>query len=309
MKKILSILLVVLFPFSGTYAQENNEKTTQEKAPKQYLPEKGDWGIGVDVVPLLKYIGTAFHDASGKPNDLNGLGGTPFTKGSNFEKGNKTLMPDVSIMGKYFLTEKLALRANIGLKVSAETDRTYFPDDKAAILDPLSEDKVVNKIRNQKSGVSIMLGGEYRKGTKRVQGVFGAGILFACMNDKVKYNYGNSLTDINQKPTGSVYPPNNSPVPNDYRLLTIYNTGANFYTGLTGSAGVEWFLAPKISLGAEVNLSLYYLCGKKIYIESEGYNEALQRVEKRTDLVSPGNRGFYMATESLGGSLNFNFYF
>ena len=39
------------------------------------------------------------------------------------------------------------------------------------------------------------------------------------------------------------------------------------------------------------------------------YNEALQRVEKRTDLVSPGNRGFYMATESLGGSLNFNFYF
>lgn len=154
-----------------------------------------------------------------------------------------------------------------------------------------------------------MLGGEYRKGTKRVQGVFGAGILFACMNDKVKYNYGNSLTDINQKPTGSVYPPNNSPVPNDYRLLTIYNTGANFYTGLTGSAGVEWFLAPKISLGAEVNLSLYYLCGKKIYIESEGYNEALQRVEKRTDLVSPGNRGFYMATESLGGSLNFNFYF
>ncbi len=73
MKKILSILLVVLFSFSETYAQENNEKTTHEKAPKQYLPEKGDWGIGVDVVPLLKYIGTAFHDASGKPNDLNGF--------------------------------------------------------------------------------------------------------------------------------------------------------------------------------------------------------------------------------------------
>lgn len=309
MKKILSILLVALFPFAETYAQDNNEKNTQGKALKQYLPEKGDWGIGVDVVPLLKYIGTAFHDASGKPNDLNGLGGTPFTKGSNFEKGNKTLMPDISIMGKYFLTNKFALRANIGLKVSAETKRTYFPDDKAAILDPLSEDKVVNKIRNRKNGISIMLGGEYRKGERRVQGVFGAGILFACMNDKVKYNYGNSLTDINQKPTGSVDPPNNSPVPNDYRLLTIYNTGANFYTGLTGSAGVEWFLAPKISLGAEVNLSLYYLCGKKIYIESEGYNEALQRVEKRTDLVSPGNRGFYMATESLGGSLNFNFYF
>ncbi|MDE6452098.1 MAG: hypothetical protein K2L23_07425, partial [Odoribacter sp.] len=276
-----------------------------EKTRKQYLPEKGDWGIGIDVVPLLKYIGPAFHDASGNPSDLHGIGGTPFTKGSQFEKTNKTLMPDVSIMGKYFLSHKLALRANIGLKVGTETNRYYSDDDKAAMLDPLNEDKVINKVRNRKSGVSIMLGGEYRKGTRRVQGVFGAGILFACMNDKVKYDYGNGLTDINQHPTGSKWSDSNSA----YRVLSEYNTGANFYTGITGSAGVEWFMAPKISLGAEVNLSLYYLCGKKTYIESEGYNKTLQRVEKRTDLISPGNRGFYMATESLGGSLNLNFYF
>jgi hypothetical protein len=68
-------------------------------------------------------------------------------------------------------------------------------------------------------------------------------------------------------------------------------------------------VAPKISLGAEVNLSLYYMVGKQTYLESEGYNATTGRVEKRVKLESPGNRGFYMATECLGGSLSLNFYF
>ncbi|MDE7374426.1 MAG: hypothetical protein K2M86_03740, partial [Odoribacter sp.] len=93
------------------------------------------------------------------------------------------------------------------------------------------------------------------------------------------------------------------------RPLTQFNKGANVYVGLTGSAGVEWFVAPKISLGAEVNLSLYYMLGKQTYLESESYNATLGRVEKRVELKSPGNRGFYMATECLGGSLSLNFYF
>ncbi|MDE5611707.1 MAG: hypothetical protein K2I90_06780 [Odoribacter sp.] len=322
MKRTLLILLIGLLSLMNTNAQENTTEKVETKAMKQYLPEKGDWAVGVDVVPLLNYVSSIFNK---KDKPLKHLSGTPFTKSGRlnelFEdttKNFKTLMPDVSIMGKYFLTDKFALRANIGLKISSETERYYVDDDKASILNPLGEAKVVDKIRTNRNGVSILLGGEYRKGERRIQGVFGVGVLFAFMNDKVKYDYGNQMTNINQNPgvSDEAQLPEESEdqeqsisLRDGYRVLTSFNTGANFYTGITGSAGVEWFVAPKISLGAEVNLSLYYLCGSKTYVESEGYNTKLNRIEKRTDLKSPGNRGFYMATECLGGSLNLNFYF
>ena len=255
MKKIISLLLVGLFPFVGMKAQENTVEQGNEKAPKVYLPEQGDWSVGVDLVPLIKYIGTG-------SNNLKGGGGSPFTKGSGFD--NKTLMPDASLMGKYMLTDQWALRANLGFKVGVETHKRYVRDDQAAVLNPLGEEK---------------------------------------------YNYGNEITSVNQHPTTSVRREQSYLIPDGYRVLTEYTTGSNFYTGITGSAGVEWFVVPKISLGAEVNLCVYYLFGRQTYVESEGYNAAFGRVEKRTDLVSPGDKGFYVATESLGGSLTFNFYF
>ena len=192
--------------------------------------------------------------------------------------------------------------------ITPVSDNRYAVDDKALLLNPLSEDKVVDKAHNTKNGMSVMVGGEYRKGKKRVQGVFGFGLLFAFQNDKTTYSYGNQMTEINQTPSvgfssGSVYDGNN------YRLLKTNGSGSDFYTGVTGSAGIEWFVAPKISLGAEVNLSLYYIFGNQDYTESEGYNPSTGKVETRTDLVSPRYRELYIGTESLGGSLNMTFYF
>ena len=74
----------------------------QEKAAKQYLPEAGDWAIGVNVIPLLKHIG-------GNNNDTFG-GGSSFTK----DNSDFNLIPDVSILAKYMLTDNIALRANVG---------------------------------------------------------------------------------------------------------------------------------------------------------------------------------------------------
>ena len=298
MKKLISIITIIcLLPLMGVSAQE--------KAEKQYLPEEGDWAIGIDVVPLLKYVGNAFNGS--QENEIESLGGAPFTKNNkNFR--NRMLMPDVSIMGKYMLTDEWALRANVGIMVRSEYDRRYVKDDKAALLNPVSNEKVIDKAHHSRNGMSIAVGAEYRKGSKRVQGVFGAGLLFAFQNDKTTYSWGNEMTTINQNPS-IAFDRNNETMLGDNRILKNNGQGSDFYTGITGSAGVEWFIAPKISLGAEVNLSLYYLFGNQTYIESEGYNTSTQKIETRTDLVSPGNRGFYIGTESLGGSLNMTFYF
>ncbi len=317
MKKIISIIMIAaLLPFAGASAQEQEEK--------QYLPEAGDWALGIDVVPVLRYIGNAFNGNTSNTY-INSLGGEPFVN-QNQRFNDRKLMPDVSIQGKYMITDEWGVRANVGLMFRSIYDNRYVQDDKAALLNPLSESKVVDKAHNWKNGMSVMVGGEYRKGTKRVQGVFGMGVLFAFQNNKTTYSYGNEMTTINQKPGESttssgitsgnmestlrpttsfdgVYDSNN------YRLTKTNGQGSDFYVGITGSAGIEWFVAPKISLGAEVNLSLYYIFGNQTYEEREGYNAALGKVEKVTNLVSPRYREMYIGTESLGGSLNMTFYF
>ena len=276
----------------------------EEKQQKQYLPEEGDWALGIDVVPILKYIGNAFNGTDGS-NGLDHVGGTPFTSG---HFGNQGLMPTVSIMGKYMLTDEWAVRANVGLMISSANDKAYSPDDKALLTNPFSEAKVIDRARYDRNSMSMLLGAEYRKGARRIQGVFGAGLLFAFQNSKETYSWGNALTEINQSPTSHSFA-NMPTLPTGYRALKQNGAGSDFYLGLTGSAGIEWFVAPKIALGAEVNLSLYYIFGTQTYVESEGYNATLGKVETRTDLYAPGSNGIYFGTESLGGSLYMTFYF
>lgn len=296
MKKIIAIILsACLFP-AMLWAED--------KEQKQYLPEEGDWALGIDVVPILKYIGNAFNGTNGS-NELSHVGGTPFTSG---KFGGQGLMPTVSIMGKYMLTDEWAVRANVGLMISSANDKAYSIDDKALAENPFSEAKVVDGARYDRNGMSMLLGAEYRKGSRRIQGVFGAGLLFAFQNSKETYSWGNALTEINQSPTSHSFA-NMPTLPSGYRALTQNEAGSDFYLGVTGSAGVEWFVAPKIALGAEVNLSLYYIFGTQTYVESEGYNATLGKVETRTDLYAPGSNGIYFGTESLGGSLYMTFYF
>lgn len=296
MKKIIAIILsACLFP-AMLWAEE--------KQQKQYLPEEGDWALGIDVVPILKYIGNAFNGTNGS-NELSHVGGTPFTSG---KFGGQGLMPTVSIMGKYMLTDEWAVRANVGLMISSANNKAYSIDDKALAENPFSEAKVIDGARYDRNGMSMLLGAEYRKGARRIQGVFGAGLLFAFQNSKETYSWGNALTEINQSPTSHSFA-NMPTLPTGYRALKQNGAGSDFYLGLTGSAGVEWFVAPKIALGAEVNLSLYYIFGTQTYVESEGYNATLGKVETRTDLYAPGSNGIYFGTESLGGSLYMTFYF
>lgn len=310
MKKIISIITICMLPLMGVSAQE--------KAEKQYLPEEGDWAVGIDVVPVLRYVGNAFN---GNINNeyIENLGGEPFVN-NNKRFNSRNLMPDVSIMGKYMLTDEWAVRANLGLMFRSTYDNRYVRDDKAFLLNPLSNDKVVDRAHQWRNGMSVMVGGEYRKGSKRVQGVFGFGLLFAFQNNKTTYSYGNEMTVINQDPTTTNIESSTPRVTgstafngvvdeNGYRLTKTNGKGSDFYAGVTGSAGIEWFVAPKISLGAEVNLSLYYIFGNQTYTEKEGYNKATGRIETRTDLVSPKYRELYIGTESLGGSLNMTFYF
>ncbi len=296
MKKLLLIAAAICMLPLAAIAQEANGS----KAEKVYLPEQGDWAIGFNAIPVLKYVGNLLNGTSG--NTLEALGGQPITDNMDgYEKSN--ISPDISIMGKYMLTDEWALRANVGFMVRSNITKAYATDDKALALDPFSEAKVVDKMKQSNHGASLMLGAEYRKGKKRVQGVFGAGLLFGLKKTKTTYSYGNEMTTLNQKPSISLGSYNGA-----YRIDT-QKSASDIFLGLTGSAGVEWFVAPKISLGAEVNLNLYYVFGGQEWTTSTGYNVATSVVEQRTDISSPGDDIFRFGTNNLGGALYVSFFF
>ena len=291
MKKYIAIIIFALLPLVGIYAKDNSDKV--------YTPEKGDIAFGINLNPILEYTGKLFSD-----NGVSGpieVGGEPVS--ANFDDDFNGLAPNISVMAKYMLTNNWGLRANVGLMLRKDKSRVYVQDDKAVAINAFDESKLIDTKAESRNGMSIMLGAEYRKGKKRVQGVFGMGAIVGFVSDKINYSYANAITSINQHPssawTDGVY---------GYRTLSKKTENSAFF-GLTGSIGVECFVAPKISIGAEVNLSLYYVVGGQQYVESEMYNTSTQAVETSCDLVSPGDSSFRFGTENLGGSLYMAFYF
>lgn len=291
MKKFISLIVAGLMSFVAISAQN--------EGGKNYLPEKGDMAFGINVKPVLKYVGNVFN--SSVDNELDYLGGEPIST----KEYRNDIIPDVSVMGKYMLTENWGLRANVGMMFGTDKKRSYVADDQNAELNPFDETKLIDVKKTKKNGMSLLLGAEYRKGNNRVQGVFGMGVLFGVLSEKTTYKYANAVTSLNQNPTSAWY---SDWTKSPYRPLEEKTDKGVFY-GITGSAGIEWFVAPKVSLGAEVNLSLYGINEGQLYTISEGYNVASQKVEERTDLTSPGDRNFRFGTENLGGSLYMAFYF
>lgn len=271
--------------FNASYA------TAQDNTAPVYTPEAGDFSVGVDLIPLFRTIGGAFNDSETP------VGGHPFLE------ENMLCKPNVSIIGKYMFTDKWGIKIDLGLMVKSNNYRSYVQDDKMAVLNPLSEAKVVDSEKITKTGGSLIVGAEYRLGKRRVQGVFGMGALFGFSSMKTTYSYGNAITELNQRPTSS------SVLDNGYRITEQQTSGSNVMAGIYGSIGAEWFVAPKIAIGADVKLSLFGIFGAQAWQKSEGWNEALGRVENRTDLLTPGNDGLNFSTDNIGGSLYMNFYF
>lgn len=298
MKKILSILLAVGIATISLSAQETEKK--------QYLPEAGDWSLGFDVKPVFKYVGGLFNNYAQQSTLEDFPAGQPSfypLDKNDPEYNDYQYYPSVSIMGRYMLTDELGIKANLGVTLKNDKSGAYVSDDAASILDPLSESKVGDYKNTRTAGLSLQAGVEYRVGRKRVQGVFGGGILFGLQSVREVYSYGNEMTLINQQPT-SAYSYNNG-----YRTLKTYSNAPDFFAGLYGSAGVEFFVAPKVSLGAEVSLCAGYQVQQQEYNLSEGYNQSTEVIEKKTDLVKPLNGSFQLSTKNLGGSLYLAFYF
>ena len=321
MKKILSIMLVAALA-TPMFAEKPSIEERANADYSAWLPQAGDFSIGFSVDPFANFIGHMFSDAGARPDNVNG-----YTR-NDFNIGGQTLLkaPLVSIMGSYMLTDNLGVKANIGFIIDHER-RIYNVEDQAIKFEnPLSHELVNDVWIHGEYGGSFSAGVEYRLGKKRVQGVFGAGLVYAFQTSADKYSYGNAITEMNQMPDVAaalwnkeegkgVYATN--PDPGIYAAARLTNSAMSgdkdaFWHrfGLYTTVGVEWFVAPKIALGLNVNLDLLYKWSSNVCQQYEGYNLLTKQTEVFTDLRNVANySGVTFGTENIGANLYMAFYF
>lgn len=304
MKRNIVIILSALLSIVGAAAQEQSveEVSSSMTTPvNKYLPEAGDFALGLDVTPFIEFLGNAFngYGTDGTRNTIGSLGG----KVINLDYIPR---PDVSIMGKYLLSGQIAARGNIGVLSRSTFIREYVVSDVLLVTDPLSAENLIDKKNTYLTGGSINAGLEYRLGKNRIQGIFGADLLFAIQHQKDTYDYGNKLTALNNRPTASAIMPAFDAA--GYRTLQK-KYGNTYYTGLMLNAGLEYFIAPKLAIGSEANLMLYYKFASSAYELREGLNLYTNKIEERYILTSPGNREFVLGTGNFGAKLYLMLYF
>lgn len=299
MKK--TIILAAALAFLCTALSAEDSKT--RKDVRDYLPEEGDFAISVSANPFINFVGNIFNNTADQT--IGSFGGSPYNTGGLHQ-------PSVSIAGKYMLTDNLGIRVNLGWIHDGNTTNQYVPDDAELLANPLSGKKLIDSYRTVESGGSFSVAAEYRVGKRRVQGVFSAGLIYAFSYDRARFSYGNAVTEVNQNPSTAFGNASVNPLPDGFsymRYLSRFSNEPTHYAGAILSAGIEWFVAPKISIGGEINISAIYNWTQATYYTAEGYNTVSNAVETWTELESPSSHGFSFGTNNIGQNISVTFYF
>lgn len=298
MKKLfLSLMLLIIFSM-GLQAQE---VLIVSKKGLPVLPEKGDYALGIDATPLFNFAGNFIKiNSGGNFNDPAAF---------NFMNANNT------IFAKYFAEEDMAYRARVRIGHHSQIFKNYVINDNydgdPADYNP-AEDDVSDRLKQ--SYTSLMLGGgiEWRKGNGRVQGFYGGEAMISYANGNLfnpneKYTYGNEFLDDNQTPTTTDDFTTGSTSNPGMRTLSV-KQGGIFGLGLRAFVGVEYFFAPKLSLGGEFGWGFHYTAQSKTKITLESWNATDEQVEE-TEVYEANGSEFELDTDNLGGQIYLMFHF
>ncbi len=248
MKKILFVSILVFESFTSF----SQDLTSKKGEPM--LPEANDWAISLNADPIFTFIGNAFHgdSASGAP-------------GVNWTNNNYT------VVGKKFIDEKTAYRVLVRVGLANEVTKKSIKDALVTTpaVYPSSPEMVEDKMSVKKTNIGIGVGKEWRRGKTRLQGFYGADVMIWMTSNSIKYKYGNSLS------TGTPSISVDSATTSDFnsnlkddgygnkgRILTT-KSGMTFGIGVRGFIGAEYFIFPKIAIGAEYGWGLGFQSSAK----------------------------------------------
>jgi len=318
MKKKVLIVSALLITAVLSQAQEKklgDDEPLKNRKGREIMPVKGDLALGFNTVPVIDFLLNA---AS--------LGG--FTGTANNVAGNAvqyTSNTNNQIFGKYFLDTKTAIRVRLGFNTRSGSITNPVQDAiamNAALQSGTVDDitaashmTVDDKVNFHRSNVLLAVGYEKRRGYGRLIGFYGAELGLGRSNANQTVTYGNAFSDLYKSdyttdfniPSVSTLNPATA-VPVSRNLSTTY--GGTWRVGLRGFIGVEYFIFPKISVGAEFGWGFSYTSQKGSMETNEVYFNGQNgpQVIKETKQVNGGskNTGFSVDNNNGGPTYSLN---
>jgi hypothetical protein len=264
----IAIMLLAIASMQAVSAQTDSTKAEVPKVHNSYLPQKGNFAIGVDATPVFDYVGNLFNGTIGNALDLS----SPL------------------IYAKYYLTDMTALRTVLGVNTTTDNQLFYVQDDAAKLSNPLSNAQVTDLKIDNSNNYYLSLGLQKFIGEKRLRGFYGAQLFAEYGKDKATYSYGNPMTSLNPTPTS-----NFGYIAGERKLSEV--TASDFMVGAGGIAGFEYYVAPRLCIGGEVSLNIVYTQKLQTYQKSEKIvSDKIVAVDKAN---SPGGHELNFQTSSF----------
>ena len=283
--RIIASTIIMGLSFNS-FSQNDN---LTNKNGKTILPEAGEIGLGFSAMPVFSYVGNMFN---GNTNN-NSLGNNKFA----------SMFNENAIFGKYMLDNKTAVRAHFRINIDNSKFTNYVINDVQN-----SPDSMTTDILKQKSQRYVIGGGyEKRRGNGRVQGIYGGDAVFMFEKSTSSYEYGNQFGMLNQAPTSTTDFVNNQSASLGMRNSSSAS-GNTVGLGIRPFVGVEYYVAPKISLGAEFGWSLMFSSTGDGTMDKEYYEPASGNVLYKT-VNTGGNSNFSLDTDNFNGAIYLMFYF
>ena len=317
MKKKVLIVAVLVMTSMLSHAQEKklgDEEPLKNKKGREIMPAKGDLALGFNTVPVIDFLFNAFNFLGTGTTNPNSLGSTvAYTSNINNQ-----------IFGKYFLDAKTAIRVRLGINTrsgsvtnpvqNAIAMNAALQSGTADDIEAASKMTVDDKVNFHTTNVLLAVGYEKRRGYGRLIGFYGAELGVGRSNANQTITYGNAFSDLYRADYTSNF---NSPVTvstfnpvsasNGVRNLST-TFGGTWRFGLRGFIGVEYFIFPKISIGAEFGWGFAYTKQKGSVLTNEVYFNGQNgpQVAKETKSVSGGSSNTGFSVDNNNGSPSYS---
>ena len=228
-------IIIFLISFSGVNAQEITSKKGEN-----YLPEEGDWAIAFNINNIFSFLGNSFNG-----NVNNSAPSLDYVQQNN---SNMNFIPlDIiqlennsgTFVGKKMLTDNKAFRvlANFNFSTTKYDYRVETEDEEPQEL----------TLKYNTFALSVGVGKEWRKGSTRLQGFYGADVLLNLSSGELDY---------------------------DIEGVKI-KQGLGGGLGVNGFIGAEYFLFPKMAIGVQYTYNVSAnLIGKLEYTIDDSELEA-----------------------------------
>jgi len=253
-KKVLIAATLVTTMFGNAQESGSGDEVVKNKKGNEILPKAGDIGLGFNAVPMMDLVVNAVKLNSG------GFQNTGST--NEYVQGASNM-----IVGKYYLTNKTAVRGRIGVNTLSGSITNRVRDSKAiydsrfgtqADIDAADQLRVEDKYKFSKRNILISAGYEMRRGYRRLQGYYGGEVAFGGGGSKEFFTYANDFSDQYtvhytnpNSPNFNVEVQQNPFQAGRQERVLMNNYRGNFRMGLRGFIGIEYFVFSKISIGAE----------------------------------------------------------